>query len=137
MLNACHSETTDRSAGYLVFQGPTQMIRVDGVRLAHRGMRVKWIPFWNIGDFPWRRLQVRGYPPSTLCITNSSLNFNLLAILGRSPIFNMNNEPLFGTATHYCVYSNVFQVFLSSLPTGRADRKHASGHRPRHSPRSA
>jgi hypothetical protein len=48
MLNACHIETTDRSLGYMVLQGPAQMT-------SRRGMRVKCIPFWNIADFPWRR----------------------------------------------------------------------------------
>jgi hypothetical protein len=54
--------------GTLVFQGQTQMTRVDGVRLgfmAHVGMRVKSIPFWNIG-FSMPAFQVRGYPSSTL-----------------------------------------------------------------------
>jgi hypothetical protein len=48
MLNACHIETTDRSLGYMVLQGPAQMT-------SRRGVRVKCFPFWNIADFPWRR----------------------------------------------------------------------------------
>ena len=81
----------------------------------------KWIPFWNIAGFSAWRLAFlsssRVIPPPHF---NSSLNFNLLAILGGvqnvffQPIFN--TEPLFGEATHYRVYSNVFKVFLSNLP---------------------
>ena len=135
MLNACHIETTDRSLGYMVLQGPAQMT-------SRRGMRVKCIPFLEYRRFSMAAFQVRSYPPSTRCITNSTLNFNWLNPV-RLPDMqtyfstHFQHEPLFGAATHYCVYSNALKTFLSSLPTGRVDRKHASNHGMRDPPRSA
>lgn len=74
----------------LVFQGPTQMTRVDGVLLASWGMPCEWIPFWNIADFPWRRFKCGVI---NTCITNSRLNFNLLGPEVKTcsqPTFDMN-----------------------------------------------
>jgi hypothetical protein len=68
-------------------------------------------------DFPWRPFKFGIIRP--LHFVEFKFKF------AGNAIFNPFSTAVWAT-TRYCVYSNVFKEFLSSLPTGKVDRKHAS-----------
>ncbi len=69
MLDACHTETTDCFAGASVFQGRTQMTRVDRVHLASWSSGVYTTCEMDpILGFPWR-----GFKFGVLRITGCAL----------------------------------------------------------------
>ena len=125
MLNACHPATTDRYTGYFGLPGTHSD---DQSRRGSHWLHGTWWYACEIDPVLEYWIFHAGVSSSGLSVLYT-LNSSLLA-MGGSDVFSnhFQHKPLFEEPIRYCVISNVFKVFLSSLPTDRVDRKHASYH---------